>query len=532
VVVDGSLVVLDVDKSGGSETLHLVLLLLVTANVPASTVAAQAPCPDNPDPDTWHVRAGANVQVADGSRHRPVASFAVVERCAPTSATIRVLPGAGVYLEGGIRLKRGQRLIGEDLAQGGQRPRIRQVEGDGVTLADNNEVAGLHLQVTDGAGVFGDNVTGARLHDLVIDRHRAVPVARVDASLCSRILAGGKLDSSASVLRGCNLRLEPLQKAAIVLLADDRCGHGTIEHTIRNTVFHDHLDTEREALWSYGVVARVAGSAQMSVAIESTSLEGMVRGVVGLAYERSSLAIRLSNVSADNLVSDGLVVGTGFECSGVRHGDCAARQPVPESDARVALAVTGYRFADSRRRGRPGDAAAIETYAMDQGRSEIEIHVQDSDLIGAASPAFFTFYSRGRPARDLIDFGCVNPAPGNPSEMSEDRAACKAAGFTSPGRNRIFGNTLAGEWSSPVAEVALIGPGRMMAQGNFWGDRAPADGQGDTLGDCSRLITEATGDRPVRLVPEARCELYDVPEQGAPKGIDARFQLLLDPRAQ
>jgi hypothetical protein len=72
----------------------------------------------------------------------------------------------------------------------------------------------------------------------------------------------------------------------------------------------------------------------------------------------------------------------------------------------------------------------------------------------------------------------------------------------------------------------------MMAQGNYWGDLAPSDGKGDALGDCSRLVIEESGDRPLLLVPEARCEFWDVPRQGTAESIDGWFHLPEDPRPE
>ena len=73
----------------------------------------------------------------------------------------------------------------------------------------------------------------------------------------------------------------------------------------------------------------------------------------------------------------------------------------------------------------------------------------------------------------------------------------------------------------------------MMAQGNFFGDIAPADGKGDALGECHQLIWPINNKDelpPVRNIPNARCEVYTVEGQGAPSGIDARFHLASDPR--
>lgn len=121
------------------------------------------------------------------------------------------------------------------------------------------------------------------------------------------------------------------------------------------------------------------------------------------------------------------------------------------------LNVDGLRFTDTARHGQPNDAGAVEPAAFDQGRSKIEIHVQRNDIIGAAAAGVFTFYVHGWPAKDVIDFGCVNPAPGDPAALREDRAACRALGYPSPGLNRIFGNTRNSKSYSSHSEVALEG---------------------------------------------------------------------------
>jgi len=144
----------------------------------------------------------------------------------------------------------------------------------------------------------------------------------------------------------------------------------------------------------------------------------------------------------------------------------------------------------------------------------------------------FTYYRSGSPARSVIDLGCVNPNP-DPETMREDRAACRAMGFTSTGRNRIFGNNTKGRSPNPHVEVALEGRGWMIAQGNYWGDIQPADGTGDALGECA--VFERPGranaePRMVHAVRDARCERYTVAGQGTPDFIDGRFPLRADPR--
>ena len=204
---------------------------------------------------------------------------------------------------------------------------------------------------------------------------------------------------------------------------------------------------------------------------------------------------------------------------------CASLAPAPVSDARIVLHVDRLRFTDTLGVGQPNGAGVIEMVAYDQGRSTIEIHVQRSDIIGAAAAGIFTFYFSGRPGKDVIDFGCVNP---DPAGTSPDPAACRRAGYTSIGQNRIFGNSRRSKTHTPMGEIALQGPGAMMAQGNYFGDIAPADGKGDALGEC-HVMPWPTDPRneppPARAIPNARCELYDIPGQGKPTGIDARFHL-------
>jgi hypothetical protein len=357
-------------------------------------------------------------------------------------------------------------------------------------------------------------------------------MARVDPSRCRRVVTDGAFDAAASVVRGCNGQLEPLQKAAIMLLADGRGGHSVVEHAIRHTTIKDIATVDEAHHWSSGIHVTAAGTVTATLEIEASSLASMESGITGKSYGRASLTLRVKDTSVDDLLRDGIIVSTGFTCSGLPSEvwfsrDCSGRQWVPESDAKVVLYAEGYRYADSGRRGLRDDASAIESYGLDQGRSEIEVHVQNSELIGAAQPAVFTFNVYGYPARQIIDLGCRNPALGDPRRIGEDRMACQAAGYTSAGRNRIFGNAWGGDWSSDLSEVALIGPGRMMAQGNYWGDRAPPDGLGDALGECSRL--NWLDGEPIHLVSDARCELWHVPRLDAPVGIDARFHLVTDP---
>jgi hypothetical protein len=496
-------------------------------------------CSRNPDQTQWFVHGGA-ADGGVGTQPRPFRSLADVERCAPAGATITVLPSS-TPLDGGIRLKDRQRLLGSESPRGTVNPSSRMTNtagtGDAITLAHGNEVAHLHIDSPAGSAIFGDNVNGVILRDLLITRRSTSPPSPLDPALCRVVKTAEGVDNAQSVLRGCAVRQVAIPvKNAVMLLADDRAGATSIRYMIQRVMIQDNPSHDKpEALWPVGVSIVAAGQVEVTLDMIDSSIEFTVRGLGLRGLDRATLTANVTNTRFDSLRSDGIGIATGLMCSGLDKSakvpvDCSTLAPAPLSDARVVLHADRFRFSDRRRHGQPNDPAAIETVAFDQGRSTIEVHVERSDLIGGGAPAVFTYYVFGRPGRDIVDLGCVNPAP---DRTAPDREACRRLGYTSAGGNRIFGNAWNGPSHSRYVEVALQGAGRMIAQGNYWGDITPADGKGDALGDCS--VFEWSGDPketppPSKAVPEARCELYNIPTQGNPSGIDGRFHLVADPR--
>jgi hypothetical protein len=501
-------------------------------------------CRRNPDPTRWFVQAGAS-GTATGAKDHPFGSLADIERCAPAGATIVVLPqgAAAPALDGGIRLKDRQKLLGAEAAgsaRGTPSARLTNTggSGDAVTLAHGNEVANLHIENPAGAAIFGDNVNGALLRDLLVTRRTAATPLRLDPALCRVVRSGDGVDNARSTLRGCTSRQTPGSiKHGVMFLADDGIGGGRAKYTVQRVSVRDNPSHEKpEVLWPGGISITAAGRVAVTLDVQDTSIEYAARGIVARGYDRAAVTVNVTNTRIDSLRSDGITLSTGFLCSGLEKTtktltlDCGPLAPAPVSDARMVLNVDRLRFTDTARKGQPNDAAAIEPVAFDQGRSTIEVHVQRSDITGAAAVGMFTFYLYGRPAKDVMDLGCVNPAPG---ATAPNRRACRDLGYTSPGLNRVFGNTRNSESFSPYVEIALEGPGSLIAQGNYWGDILPADGKGDAFGACS--VFNWSGDPkdtspPVTPVPNSRCELYNIPAQGNPTGIDGRFHLVADPR--
>ena len=189
-----------------SKVMRICALMRITGAVvmlgPAMA-AAQEPvdCTRNPDRMQWFVRAGTAADAA-GTRDRPFGSLADIERCAPAGATITVLPAPGVAapLDGGIRLKDSQTLLGAKPEAGQPTPRLTNTigTGDAITLAHGNEVAHLHVDNPAGTAIFGDNVNGALMHDLLVTRSLPTAPSRLDESLCRVVKNGKGVDNAQS----------------------------------------------------------------------------------------------------------------------------------------------------------------------------------------------------------------------------------------------------------------------------------------------------------------------------------------------
>ena len=158
--------------------------------------------------------------------HSPTSSDA-----RPPGATITVLPAPGVAtpLDGGIRLRIARSCRQKaDIGQPPARLTNTTGTGDAVTLAHDNEVAHLHIDGPAGAAIFGDNVKGALMHDLLVTRRSATAPSRLDESLCRVVRAGGGVNNAQSILRGCTARQVASVKHGIMLLADDGAGAASI----------------------------------------------------------------------------------------------------------------------------------------------------------------------------------------------------------------------------------------------------------------------------------------------------------------
>ena len=364
---------------------------------------------------------------ATGTNDRPFASLADIERCAPAGATITVLaPAEGAApLDGGIRLKDRQKLLGLAPRPGGK-PAARLTNtggsGDAVTLAHGNEVAHLHIDNPAGAAIFGDNVNGTHLHDLLLTRRGTAPptAARPVAVPRRQDRRGGGHEPVGPA------RLQPGGREAAAQGRRHDAGRRLrrrrrhVKYSIQRLAVQDNPVPRTAARPVAGGSVHLCGRPCLGTA-RGAGFFGGERAFGGLAiqaYDRSTITGEITDLRRRQPAQRWhLCRATGFLCSGLD-------QTFKSSPAlREARASAGERRAH-RAQHRP---AAVCRHACAMGRRTAPgsssrrptiraVRRSRSTSSAATSPrpsaaGFYTFYIRGRPAKDVIDFGCVNPDP-------------------------------------------------------------------------------------------------------------------------
>lgn len=111
----------------------------------------------------------------NGSRHAPFNSLARVERASSRGDRIVVLssPRSLPPLDGGIRLKAGQKLIGAGAAPRITNTHAARHSGDAVRLANRVTVRNLEIVGARRGGIYGKNVSGATIRGNDVSAHNA-----------------------------------------------------------------------------------------------------------------------------------------------------------------------------------------------------------------------------------------------------------------------------------------------------------------------------------------------------------------------
>ena len=112
----------------------------------------------------WYIDNSAVGSANLGTSADPFTSIAAFNAAQGTLAgpqvghTVHLLAGLGTYTEAdGINLLNGQTLIGD--ADGALRPTIVATAGDGIDVAENNDISGIDIGSTSGAGIDDDGGT-------------------------------------------------------------------------------------------------------------------------------------------------------------------------------------------------------------------------------------------------------------------------------------------------------------------------------------------------------------------------------------
>src|SRR5919109_1992045 len=142
------------------------LIRPIRAALVLGLVVSATAAPSSASSNVWYVSASA-APGGDGTQAAPLDSLATAEDRSAPGDTIIVLP-ASVPLDGGIRLKPGQRLIGDGPPVVGSSasdlPRVTNStparhDGDAVVLADGSEVANLVIAGSHRGAIYGLDAT-------------------------------------------------------------------------------------------------------------------------------------------------------------------------------------------------------------------------------------------------------------------------------------------------------------------------------------------------------------------------------------
>lgn len=150
---------------------YVLLLIFITFGMLTYSKPQQStPKPiQEATPTIWFAQAGA--EGSGSMAESPLGTTAEIEASTKPGDLIILLPGNQAF-EGGLELKEKQTLIGT--SDNGIKPVITNRDtlrngGNGILLADNNRIEGIHIENTAASGLFGSSVSGTRISGVVID---------------------------------------------------------------------------------------------------------------------------------------------------------------------------------------------------------------------------------------------------------------------------------------------------------------------------------------------------------------------------
>jgi hypothetical protein len=151
----------------------ILALLLVPASSGATASHAKA---HKPKTKTWYVSATARSS-GSGSRGKPFRTLAAVQKASRPGDRIVIVPAplTAAPLDGGIRLKPGQRLVGAGPAVAGRTKQLKKLpavqntkstslDGDAIRLNDKVTVRNVVVKTAQRGGIYGRDVRGVKVH--------------------------------------------------------------------------------------------------------------------------------------------------------------------------------------------------------------------------------------------------------------------------------------------------------------------------------------------------------------------------------
>jgi hypothetical protein len=310
------------------------------------------------DANTWYVKAGAEPG-GNGSENKPFDSLAQVEAASSPDDTIFVLhaPANRPALVGGIVLKDNQKLIGTgpnvtQVSPNAARAKITNSLGDGVTLANDNEVTNLHILDTGRSAVFGLNVDEAFIHgNLITGYNRGEHILST---------FGGTLGYH-----------------GIQLIANS-------DGNEFNYIVNDNVVRDAE---SGGINLNCTGSVATEILLNGNALMDItldapferVRAIQigaadGAIVEGTVQNTFVDNIGSGNSNSDGMIFAIGGQ----------SFAPSSQRRSQIDIVVKHYTYRNTK--GVGGTSATGIEAILFFGDGELSLRVEDSDIKGSNAP--------------------------------------------------------------------------------------------------------------------------------------------------
>ena len=267
---------------------HFSRKLLLLASVLTACVATAQPSQDSArERRVWYIQAGAS---GNGlAQSSPFGSPEQIEQASQPGDILFLLPAA-VPLDGGLNLKSGQALLGVR-SESGAYPVLtnRSQErngGHGVILADRSRVEGIAIRDALGSGIYGENVSGAEITDVVINNANTGRLGTARELLGTPIPQGGIWFLAAGQGREVNLEVHQTR-----VLDTAEMGIGVlVEDGAKSTV----LVLDSEVLGDQAVEGRNWGISGLAVGASSSLNIEVIRSSVSGRRGRGARNILLS----------------------------------------------------------------------------------------------------------------------------------------------------------------------------------------------------------------------------------------------